>query len=247
MTDRDPSPAGSAAGPWDAPPETAASPPPRRDRANEPAISAPLPALALALSMPLLFWWFQVRAADPVDVIYRYGLVPARLWQGEGLGLIGAMGLHAGWGHVAMNAIGALAFGAPVSRLFNRRAGVIGFVSFYAICGILAGLGYAAIHPNGDTPLIGASGAVFGLIGAATRMLGPRGRLMPLTDRRVWSSLLMWTALNVGVGLVGSAVLGGVAGGGAVAWEAHIAGLVAGALLIGPFARVFSRPLPPRI
>ena len=85
---------------------------------------------------------------------------------------------------------------------------------------------------------MGASGAVFGLIGASTRLVGRRG-LAPMFERRVISQMVMWTVLNVAIGLAGSLMDG--AGGGAVAWEAHIAGLIVGWLLVGPFAKVFAR------
>lgn len=187
--------------------------------------------------MPALYW-LQSRSGDPMGPVQAWGLVPVRVMQGDLTGLVGAMLLHGGWAHVTMNAVGALAFGTAVARLFDRRTGVIGLVSFYAICGILAGLGYVALHPGGTIPLVGASGAVFGLIGASTRLVGRRD-LAPMFDRRVISQMAMWTILNVGIGLAGS-LLAGVAGG-AVAWEAHIAGLIVGWLLVGPFAAVFSR------
>ncbi len=236
-------------GPWDLPAEpdsppsdeVAVPPPAGReatvDPRDAPAFNAPWPVLLLALSMPALYW-FQARGGDPMVPIQAWGLVPARVMQGDWTGLIGAMLLHGGWAHVAMNAVGALAFGTAVARLFDRRTGVLGFVSFYAICGILAGLGYVALHPASQIPLVGASGAVFGLIGASTRLVGRRG-LAPMFERRVISQMVMWTVLNVAIGLAGSLMDG--AGGGAVAWEAHIAGLIVGWLLVGPFAKVFAR------
>ncbi len=237
-------------GPWDLPADptpplgepVAAVPPagrePRPDPRGGPAFNAPLPAVLLAVSMPALYW-FQAGAEDPFGVVLRWGLIPRQVMAGDWVGLFGAMLLHGNWAHVAMNALGALAFGSAVARLFDRRTGVLGFVSFYVVCGLLAGLGYVALHPDSTTPLVGASGAVFGLIGASTRLIG--GVLAPALARRSISQLFMWTALNIGIGMAGG-LMSGLAGGGGVAWEAHIFGLIAGWLLVGPFAKVFARP-----
>jgi membrane associated rhomboid family serine protease len=85
--------------------------------------------------------------------------------------------------------------------------------------------------------MVGASGAVFGLTGAAIRLLGRRnGRLRSLKDRRVLSTSIALMAVNLAVGLIGFAP--GVDAGG-IAWEAHAVGYVFGLLAIGPWAKLF--------
>jgi membrane associated rhomboid family serine protease len=109
------------------------------------------------------------------------------------------------------------------------------FIAFYLVCGLAASAGYALIHPASNGVLLGASGAVFGLMGAAMRLLGRRnGRPRSLADRRflVMSAVIM--AANAALGLIGFAP--GMEGA-RVAWEAHAIGFVAGLLLIGPLAR----------
>jgi membrane associated rhomboid family serine protease len=101
---------------------------------------------------------------------------------------------------------------------------------------------YALLHLDGTAPLVGASGAVFGLIGAATRMLGGQGRVLPLTDRRVLTSAAAWIGVNVLIGVIGSAGVTPGMEGARIAWEAHVIGLIAGLLLIGPWAKLFGRP-----
>ena len=88
--------------------------------------------------------------------------------------------------------------------------------------------------------MVGASGAVFGLIGAATRLMGvpPGGRLLRLTDRRVVTASIAWMGVNVLTGVIG--VMPGVDGAG-IAWEAHAVGFVFGLLAIGPIARLAGR------
>ncbi len=91
-----------------------------------------------------------------------------------------------------------------MARLFGRRAaGVFAFFLFYLLCGALSCLGFAAVHPDGSAPLIGASGAVSGLMGAASRLLDrPEGGLSPFTGSRVVSMAAAWITINVVVGLV---------------------------------------------
>jgi membrane associated rhomboid family serine protease len=205
--------------------------PPRFAR-TERIFNAPAVAVALALSMPALFWLQLRLPGEGID----WALRPTAVLEGDGWQLITVMLLHGGWGHVAMNAIGALAFGAAVARMLPGLRGVGAFLAFYVVCGALAGLGYVAIHPDSGQALVGASGAVFGLIGAATRLLGGGGRVLPLRDRRVISASLAWMGLNAFVGLIGFAP---GAEGASIAWEAHAAGFIAGLVLIGPWVRLY--------
>lgn len=215
--------------------------PPRESRSRrEPVFNAPAPAILLT-ALILGAYWIQA-GPDEMALSYRYGLIPARLAQGEYAGLLTHMLMHGGWMHAIMNAVGALTFAAPVARLMGGLRGLIGFLTLYVLCGVLAGGGYALIHLEGTVPLVGASGAVFGLIGAATRLLGGGGGVLPLTDRRVVSAAAAWVGVNLLIGLTGSAP--GMEGA-SIAWEAHVIGLAAGLILIGPWARVFGRRGPP--
>lgn len=208
----------------------AAEPPPRRER----LFNAPLAAVLLAASMPALFA-LQLNLPDEG---VRWAFYPADLGQGRFGGLFTSMLLHSGWMHALMNAAAALIFGTPVARLMGEGRGTAAFFAFYIGCGVLAALGYALVHPFGTDPVVGASGAVFGLIGAATRLLGGRGRVLPLTDRRVIGAAVAWMAVNAVTGLIGFAP--GVEGA-RIAWEAHAAGFLAGILAIGPVSRLFKR------
>ena len=213
------------------------APPPGRER----IFNAPLTVVLIAVSMPVLFF-FQQRLPDEGASM---AFAPADLADGRWGTLFTSMLLHGGWAHAIMNAIAALAFGAPVARLFGDRIGPTVFLLFYVACGALAALGYGLIHWGSTQAMVGASGAVFGLIGAATRLMGGRGRVLPLTDRRVLSASLAWMAVNVVVGLLGYAP--GMQGA-QIAWEAHAVGFVVGVLAIGPLARLFGKgPESPRV
>lgn len=202
--------------------------------------NAPGPALLLAVSIVGLY--ALQSGPEEMAISYRYGLIPARMADGDYAGLITHMLVHGGWMHAIMNAVGALAFAAPVARVMGGLKGLAGFLSLYIACGVVAGGGYALLHLDGTAPLVGASGAVFGLIGAATRMLGGRGRILPLTDRRVLTAAAAWIGVNVLIGVVGSVGVTPGMEGARIAWEAHVIGLISGLLLIGPWAKLFGRP-----
>ncbi|RYG85775.1 MAG: rhomboid family intramembrane serine protease, partial [Alphaproteobacteria bacterium] len=168
---------------------------------------------------------------------------PASLMDGQWWpGLLTAMFLHANWAHAAMNAGFALAFGPPVARLFPGARGAGAFLLFYMAAGIVAALGYGLFHLDSQNIMVGASGAVFGLMGAAIRLLGRRtGRLRSLKDRRVVVTGGALMAVNLAVGLVGFAPgMDGVQ----IAWEAHAFGFAFGLLMIGPWQALFG-PKPP--
>ena len=202
---------------------------------KEPVFNAPLLAVLLAASMPALYF-LQERSSDhwvgmafsPIDLVEgRYG------------GLFTSMLVHGSWIHALMNAVAALTFGAPVARLFRGMVGVGVFLGLYIASGVFATLAYGLVHFGSHALLVGASGAVFGLIGAATRLLGGRGRVLPLTSRPVITTSIAWMAVNAVVGLIGFAP--GVDGA-RIAWEAHAFGFLFGILAIGPLVRLFARP-----
>ncbi|MDQ1155304.1 rhomboid family intramembrane serine protease [Brevundimonas sp. SORGH_AS_0993] len=202
--------------------------------ARERMFNAPLAVIVIAVALPVLFF-LQMRLPD---LGAGMAFVPADLQQGGWGGLFSYMLIHGGWGHVLMNAVGVLAFGTPVARQFGPRYGSSVFLLFFVVCGAAAALGYGLIHWGSTASVGGASGAVFGLIGAATRLLGGHGRVLPLLDRRVVTMSLVWMAVNAFTGLIGFAP--GL-NGAQIAWEAHAVGFLVGLIAIGPLGRVFGR------
>jgi membrane associated rhomboid family serine protease len=144
--------------------------------------------------------------------------------------------LHADWLHVGMNSAFALAFGAGPARLFGPgvRASLV-FLAFFLVCGALSGLGYAMLPQSGPWALVGASGAVSGLMGATARLIGGHG-LGPPWGRAFFSMAGSWVVINL---LIGFTPLGqAFAESGQIAWEAHLIGFAVGAALVGIFARL---------
>lgn len=205
-------------------------PRPARERAfNAPWTIVALPALliglyavqAMAMSRPLEEHWALTSAA-----------LRAGRWQT----LLTSLFLHGSWPHVLMNSVAILAFGPPAARLMGTGArGAAAFYGFYLTCGILAGLGFLAADFGDVDAVVGASGAVSGLLGAAARIIEGRGQIGPIFGRTVIGMSLAWVIANVLLGVTG---LTPGAAGMPVAWQAHLAGYLAGVVLIGPFARL---------
>ena len=212
---------------------------PWRAGEREPAVTAPWPALLLTLVLLGLYAW-QRTAPDQEALYYAYGLAP--LQGGDEWRLVSALFVHGGWAHVILNSLGALAFGSGVCRLFGMDVkGSLAFFLFYLLCGVFAGWAYLQLKAGSPVVLIGASGAVSGLMGAASRVLGTdpaEGRLAPFVSPQVIGMAAAWIILNLLVAVLGFAPGTGTA---AVAWEAHLAGYAAGLALVGPAAWLLRR------
>lgn len=153
--------------------------------------------------------------------------------------------VHGDWVHLGLNAAWLVAFGGAVAN----RVGTVRFLLLFAFCAICGAATFLAFNPGLMAPMVGASGAISGLMGATMRFLftaidsggltalreEPRSvPLMPLatafTDRRVVLVTVVFLAANI------LAVLGiGTVGLSGIAWEAHIGGYFAGLLFFGFF------------
>jgi membrane associated rhomboid family serine protease len=209
-------------------------------RAGEPVFNnSAWPVLAL---VGALVGGFALQSLDGAGgAVMALAFVPGDLTHGRWWTLFTSQFLHGGWAHVLMNAAFILAFGTPVARFFGLRlGGALIFYGFYLACGALAALGFAALHPNQPVALIGASGAASGLMGAAARLIAGQGRVGPVLSRTVLGMGAAWLIVNLILAVVGAAIVPG-AGDAAVGWEAHIAGFLAGVLILWPFARLARR------
>ncbi len=218
--------------PWSSEPERSPAEPPQR----EPVFNAPWQAVAVVV---LIIGGYGLQTLFPADAILSaYAFAPANLAPGRWETVITSIFLHGGWAHAMMNGAFALAFSTPLARLFGPKLeGGLLFFAFYVLSGVLANLGFAAIHPGSVGLVVGASGAVSGLMGAAARLIGGQGEVGPVFSRAVLGMGGGWIVINALIAVFGGAFLPG-AGNAGVAWEAHIAGFIVGVLLIGPFARL---------
>ncbi|MCW2600567.1 MAG: putative integral rane protein [Frankiales bacterium] len=146
------------------------------------------------------------------------------------LSVLTAMFLHGGWLHLLGNMLFLYVFGNNV----EDRLGRLKYLLFYLFCGYVATYGFALLRPDSTQPLVGASGAIAGVLGAYL-VLYPRAK--------VWSLLTFLFFLPVR--LPAWLVLGGwfllqyvyargagVSGASGVAYWAHVIGFVVGALLV---------------
>lgn len=210
---------------------------PDQASAPGPLVNAPWPVVTV-IALIVAIYALQRQLPGLVEL---FSFSPQRMLAGRVEGLVTSQFLHGSWAHALMNSAFILAFGAPVARFFGHSVGgALDFFLFYLTTGVLACLGFAAFHWGQDVSLVGASGAASGLMGAAARLIGGQGRVGPLFSRAVTSMGLGWLIVNVIMAFAGGLLIPGSEGA-AVGWEAHLAGFAAGALLIGPFARLTGR------
>lgn len=147
----------------------------------------------------------------------------------EGSTLLTYMFFHGDVMHLAGNMLFLWVFGDNV----EDAMGHVRFLAFYIVCGVIAGLVHSLVMPGSTVPLIGASGAVAGVI-AAYIMLHPRVRVWVLAFRFI--PLRISAALALGAWIATQIIMVLLPQVGPVAWWAHIGGLIAGAVLI-PFLK----------
>lgn len=175
-------------------------------------------------------------------LVFQYGLVPApyspaylqsrianagSVWD-QALPFVSYMAVHGDWTHLTINCLWLLAFGPVVARRFGASL----FLGFFVVCGVAAAVTYIAFNWGSESPVVGASGAISGLMAAAIRMRPGPAPLVSLWSRPVLMFTLVWSVINLVTGVTG---LGMVTQGVAVAWQAHLGGFLAGLLLVGPF------------
>lgn len=210
-----------------------------------PGVVSLLAGLMLAIQAVLSF----VIPSRTDEILFDYGFVPARyspsFLAAHGLGAVSLpeqvlpfftyMFLHGGWTHVVVNMVWLLAFGAVAARRFGN----LRFLLFFLLCGVAGAALHLALNWDAVAPVVGASAAISGLMGAAFRLIGREGDafhppqpLAPLFSRRIllWSGI--WVALNIAAGVTG---VGGGPGIQLIAWQAHLGGFAAGLILAGLF------------
>lgn len=134
---------------------------------------------------------------------------------------------HADLTHLILN----MAFLAAIGAGVQRRIGSVKFIIYYLICAVAGGLTQVVLVPDLNSYLIGASGAVSGLMGAIVHFAIRR-------DRRL-GFILVWLLANVILGFAAPSIFNLD---GAVAWQAHIGGFFAGLALFPLFDRGLYTP-----
>jgi rhomboid family protein len=214
-------------------------------RDDNPSSSFPIITILLILICVAVFVYMDrgVPAGGLRAFVLTYGAIPAKLTgragpvPSEEYGtLVTAQFLHGSWLHLIGNMLFLWIFGDNVEDLMGHGR----FLVFYLLVGAAAVLAHAVVQPASTVPLVGASGAIAGVLGAYL-ILFPRARIISLVTfgfflRTVAVPAVLFLPLWFAMQFVyGVASLGSQAE--AVAWWAHVGGFVAGVALVLPFAR----------
>lgn len=220
-----------------------------------PASLRPIVTLGLiAVCVAVFAYQATLDPREEMGFVFTFGLVPVGLLGGfdlprplpvpDVLTLATAIVLHGDWMHLLGNMLFLWVFGNNVEDAMGHGR----FLLFFLVCGVLAGLLHAATQPLSPAPMIGASGAVSGVLGAYI-LLHPRARVL------VWIGFLvlrlpaavmlgLWFALQLGSALASANAPSASVD---VAWWAHVGGFVAGAVLVlvfrQPGVRLFQPPV----
>ena len=219
-------------------------------RDANPTRRTPVVTLAIIALCGIVFAWelgvLTGRDAALSDFLQAHGFAPAELTAALGrgdwlslpvLGVFTSLFLHGGWLHLLGNMLYLWIFGNNV----EDRMGRVTFLAFYLFGGVVAVAGQVLVNPHSEAPMIGASGAIAATLGAYI-VLYPAARIQSLVFLGFFYQLIavpailvlgFWFVLQVidGVGALGST--GGTDTG--VAFFAHIAGFIAGAVIALPF------------
>ena len=165
------------------------------------------------------------------EFVLRHGVVPYHLLSGYGPSLstpFSSMFMHGGLMHIAFNMWFLHVFGDNV----EDTLGHFRYLALYFVTGTVAVLAHALVEPLSQTPLVGASGAIAGVLGAYI-MLHPRARVITwviifIVEIPAYFFLAIWFGTQVfsGFGTLGNAGQSGVA------FFAHMGGFVAGVLFV---------------
>jgi len=212
---------------------------------DNPTARPPVITGALIATCGVVFAWQLGLSADAADdAAYSFGMVPAVLFGSANLPaalravpspatLVTSMFLHGGWAHLLGNMLYLWIFGKGV----ESALGPVRFLAFYLICGIAAGLTQSAVNPSAEVPMIGASGAIAGILGAYL-VLHPRANVTVFVWIFVFIRLIalpatillgIWFALQL---LSALAMEPGEPG---VAFWAHVGGFLVGVALVLAF------------
>ncbi|MCD5401205.1 rhomboid family intramembrane serine protease [candidate division NPL-UPA2 bacterium] len=226
-------------------------------KSDNPALTFPLITLLLILAGILTFAYqlspvardnhfTEKFGATPSQIVYRpFKLIAYRGAERELVlpivaTLIVSMFLHGSFSHIILNMLFLWIFGPNVEDKVGRWR----FVLFYLLTGVIGTLTHIAVDPRSTVPLIGASGAIAGIMGAYL-MLFPRARILCLIFIWIiprfirlpaviflglWIALQFWNANTIPPDMS------------AVAWFAHIGGFLSGFLLIRLFVKRKNRP-----
>ena len=212
---------------------------------DTPTNSTPVVTVTIIIVCSLVFLYQSSLPPNPGEIfVYQFGAIPAVLFGHAALPpevaalpafttVLTSMFLHGSWMHLFGNMLYLWVFGNNIEDVMDSSK----FVVFYLLSGIVAAFSHAFTDPASTVPMVGASGAISGILGAYL-LLFPHARILLLAPvvgtTYVPAGIVLgfWFVMQI---LSGGASLGSQGGG--VAFFAHIGGFVAGMVLIGFFKR----------
>jgi membrane associated rhomboid family serine protease len=216
-------------------------------RDDNPSTSKPVVTIAFIATCVLVFLWqFSLGDVGGQRAVYALGVIPAVLFGGQhlppelqlvppSLTVLTSMFMHGGWMHLIGNMLYLWIFGDNVEDSMGHGR----YLVFYLLCGVAAALAQALPDPNSEIPMVGASGAISGVLGAYL-LLHPHARVLVvipfgfiLQTMRLPAGLVL--ALWFGLQLLSNVMAPGQGGG--VAFRAHIGGFIAGMVLVSVFKK----------
>jgi membrane associated rhomboid family serine protease len=200
-------------------------------RDTQPSYSKPVVTVFLIVINILIFLFeFSLDPYSQNAFIATYGLVPDNF---HFVNVLTSMFLHGGWMHVLGNMWFLWIFGDNIEDILGHGK----YLVFYLLCGIAAGMTQTLFTPGSRVPMVGASGAIAGVMGAYLIKF-PHSQIRTLFffffimffDLPAWVMLIYWFGLQLlnGVGTVGSSA----ASQGGTAFLAHVGGFVTGIVLV---------------
>jgi membrane associated rhomboid family serine protease len=221
---------------------------------DNPAATTPRVTVGIMIACVLVYIWQHLLLSNvgAQQAAYAFGLVPAVLTGREmlppeiavippGASILTSMFMHGGFWHLAGNLLYLWVFGNNVEDAMGHTR----FFIFYVLCGVAAVFAQVLPNPGSIIPMVGASGAISGVLGAYL-LLYPRARVLlglPLgfiiiglgRFPAIWV-LAAWFGLQLLMGTIAAAQAVGDSQGG-IAFGAHIGGFIAGLVLVAIFKR----------
>lgn len=199
------------------------------------SISWPVPRAAhlpggLLIALLAVLWITHIRSGGMAD----WGVSGATIAEGRFSTILLHMFAHGGAAHIAMNSLALLVLSGPlVARLGPPPGSWLRYFALFLASGLAGVAVYVGLHPHGVVPMVGASGAIYGLLGLLIRLPPEGERLMPVLSQRTKRIVIGLVKSNIWL-IVILAVLPILFGQSAgLAWEAHLGGFLFG-LLVGP-------------
>jgi len=209
---------------------------------NNPTETFPFLTISfIAICVLVFLWQVSLGVIGSQQAVLSLGVIPAVLLNKASLPvelttipaeltIITSMFLHGGFVHLAGNMLYLWIFGNNVEDALGHGR----FIIFYVLCGTAAVFGQVIQNPVSEIPMIGASGAISGVLGAYL-LLYPYARVLVFIPLGFYSQLIRLPAgwvlgLWILMQLINSALTSSEGGG--VAWFAHIGGFIAGMVLI---------------